>query len=116
MARLIGFSMPTLCIFNGHAIAGGYILGLCHDARIMNDNFGNICLSELKLGLPLPPPYQKVVSAKLPAAIANNLFFAIDIDKKDALKLDLIDSTYKNSEDLDTQIAAYVKRYAKMGA
>ena len=31
MARLLSFSMPTMCVFNGVAIAGGYIWGLCHD-------------------------------------------------------------------------------------
>ena len=36
MAHLLEFSMPTMCVFNGTAIAGGYIFGLCHDYRIMH--------------------------------------------------------------------------------
>ena len=47
MARLLEFPMPTMCIFNGTAWAGGLIWGLCHDTRIMNANVGNVCLSEL---------------------------------------------------------------------
>ena len=66
MARLLEFAMPTMCVFNGSAIAGGYIFGLCHDYRIMHETVGSgICLSELKLGLALPYPYMKVCAAKL---------------------------------------------------
>ena len=36
IARLLSFSMPTMCVFNGTAIAGGYIFGVSHDFRIMN--------------------------------------------------------------------------------
>ena len=59
MARVLSFSMPTMCVFNGTAIAGGYLFGLCHDFRIMKDS-ADICLSELKLTLALPPAYMKL--------------------------------------------------------
>ena len=36
LARLLEFPMPTVCIFNGDAYAGGLIWGLCHDFRIGN--------------------------------------------------------------------------------
>ena len=54
MARLMEFPMVTMCVFNGTAFAGGYFLGLVHDYRIMHETTGSICLTELKLGLPLP--------------------------------------------------------------
>ena len=31
MARLLELSIPSMCVFNGSAFAGGYILGVCHD-------------------------------------------------------------------------------------
>lgn len=34
--RLMMFSLPTMCVFNGNSIAGGYLLGLGFDFRIMN--------------------------------------------------------------------------------
>lgn len=36
MDRLICFPLPTLCVFNGNAMAAGYFIGVCHDMRIMN--------------------------------------------------------------------------------
>ena len=40
MDRLIRLSMPSLCVFNGNAMAGGYFMGLCHDFRLMNSQQG----------------------------------------------------------------------------
>jgi len=65
MAKLLEFPMPTMCIFNGNAFAGGYLLGLCYDTRIMNEAVGNICLTELKFGIALPLPMMLVCKAKL---------------------------------------------------
>ena len=100
MGRLVSFSMPTMCVFNGNAIAGGYILGLCHDYRIMHETNGYICLSEAKLGLPLAYPYSVVCAAKLDAMICNRLSMAIDVKQPEALKDKLIDSTYAGPKQL----------------
>jgi len=36
LARLMEFPLPTMCVFNGTAMAGGYFLGLAHDFRVMH--------------------------------------------------------------------------------
>ena len=79
MARLLEFSMPTMCVFNGTAIAGGYIFGLCHDYRIMHESRGSICLSELKIGFALPYPYMRVCAAKLDQGVCTRLVCAITV-------------------------------------
>lgn len=38
LARILTINIPSLCIFNGHAIAGGLMMGLAHDKIIMNGN------------------------------------------------------------------------------
>ena len=54
-SRIATFPMPTLCIINGHAFAGGLILALCHDFRIMvEDKRAKVKLSEIDLGIYLP--------------------------------------------------------------
>ena len=65
MARLTTLNIPSMCVLNGTAIAGGYWLSLSHDFRIMNAQVGEICLSELKLGLTIPYPYTRMLKAKL---------------------------------------------------
>lgn len=36
MARLLTLKVPSMCVLNGTAIAGGYWLGLSHDFQVMN--------------------------------------------------------------------------------
>ena len=100
MARLYEFPIPTMCVINGTAVAGGYFLSICHDFRIMHETRGNICLSELKLGLPIPAPYIEVITAKLEPEVVTKLSYAVTIKSPEALKDHLIDSTYTNQDDL----------------
>jgi len=116
MARVLEFSMPTLAIFNGNAIAGGLIWGLCHDSRIMNEKVGFMCLSELKLGIALPPPYMLVCRAKMTPVVCSKYSYAINADQKEGLKDGVIDDTYSSIEDLQKKIGAFTKRFAAMGA
>ena len=47
-----------MCVFNGHAMAGGLMIGLAHDFRIMTDNKKRVVsLSEMLFGLALPPAF-----------------------------------------------------------
>ena len=64
--RFMTLPVPTMAVINGHAYAGGLILALVHDFRVMAKGKGRICLSELALGLPLPPAYNAYCSATLP--------------------------------------------------
>ena len=65
LQKLIAVNVPTMCVMNGHAYAGGFLFGLCHDYRIMHKD-GRICLSEMLRGLPLPPAFSMIVSELLP--------------------------------------------------
>jgi enoyl-CoA hydratase/carnithine racemase len=45
---------PTVAAITGHAIAGGCILALCCDYRLITDGRKLIGLNEIKLGVPVP--------------------------------------------------------------
>ena len=51
--RFLRFSIPSLAVFNGNAMAGGYFMGICHDFRTMTLKHGRICLNEILFGRPL---------------------------------------------------------------
>ena len=77
--------MPTICVFNGKAIAAGFMLGLCHDRRVMHAQTGSICMSEIKSGTPFSMPVMEVCAAKLTAATCAKLAFGVTFDQKEAL-------------------------------
>ncbi|KAK1677839.1 hypothetical protein QYE76_038687 [Lolium multiflorum] len=54
-ADLLALPMPTVAAVTGHASAGGFLLALCHDYRVMRADRGVLYMSEVDLGLPLPP-------------------------------------------------------------
>ena len=45
---------PVVAAINGHAIAGGCVLALCADHRIMANDGGRIGVTELLVGVPFP--------------------------------------------------------------
>lgn len=53
---LLSFPKPTIAAITGHAIAGGCILTLCCDYRIIAEGRKLMGLNEVKLGVPVPYP------------------------------------------------------------
>ena len=51
---LFTYSKPTLAAMPGHAIAGGCILALCCDYRVIAEGRKLMGLNEIKLGVPVP--------------------------------------------------------------
>ena len=48
--RLSTYPMPTVALMNGHTFAGGLIIAMHHDYRIMNPSKGYACMSLSSLG------------------------------------------------------------------
>jgi enoyl-CoA hydratase len=68
MERLRGFSKPLVAAVNGHAIAGGGVMALATDYRLMSDGEGRIGVPELRVGVPFPGAALEIVQAAVPAA------------------------------------------------
>lgn len=71
-ARIMTFPMATAAAVNGHAFAGGGMLALAHDYRIMRADRGFFCLPEIDLGLPLSAQMTALIQARLAAAAAHD--------------------------------------------
>jgi enoyl-CoA hydratase len=116
MARVFACAKPVVAAVNGHAIAGGCVLALQCDYRVMADGDGKIGLSETQLGLGLVPgivePLRLAVppSSLVPIAYAGRLFLS-----HEALELGLVDEVTADAEERATARAADLAKLPPLG-
>lgn len=65
-ARMLSFPATTVAAINGHAFAGGGMLALAHDFRVMRADRGYFCLPEIDLGMPLTEGMTALIQSKIP--------------------------------------------------
>lgn len=70
-ARVLTFPMVTVAAVGGHAFAGGGMLALAHDFRVMRADRGYFCLPEVDLDLPLHPGMTALIQARLAVQTAH---------------------------------------------
>jgi enoyl-CoA hydratase len=73
-----GFPRPVVAAVNGHAIAGGLILALCADMRIVGPD-GSFGVTEVKVGIPYPVAAMAVVRAELAPPVARRLVLTAEL-------------------------------------
>src|SRR5262245_17875197 len=66
MRRVLECPLPVVAAVNGHAIAGGCVLALQCDVRLMADGPGRIGLNEVQLGIGLPASVIEPLRLQLP--------------------------------------------------
>jgi enoyl-CoA hydratase len=82
---------PVVGAITGHAIAGGLVLALCTDIRVVS-TAGRYGLTEIKVGVPYPQAAIGVVAAELSPQAARALAFGNElIDSAEALRLGVFD-------------------------
>ncbi len=90
LAKMMRLSMPSICMINGHAYAGALIFALCHDFRIMREKSGKLCLSEINIGVTLPPAYADIVKQLIPKQLLREMIMGRACQIPEALKHNLI--------------------------
>ncbi len=105
-ARILAFPRITVAAINGHAFAGGGMLALAHDFRVMRSDRGYFCLPESDLRLPLQPGMTALIAARLPAQTAHD---AIMTGRRyggaDALARGIVDHAVADADVLPRAIA-----------
>lgn len=71
--RFLTYPMPTVALVNGHAFAGGLMLAMYHDYRVMNPSRGFVCLNELDFGAPLQPAMSSIFRQKVRPEVYRTL-------------------------------------------
>ncbi len=92
MRRVLAFPRATVAAINGHAYAGGCVLGLMCDVRVMAAGPAQIGLDEIQLGIGLP----SIVIEPLRVRVAPALHGIVALEGRtflpdDALRIGLVD-------------------------
>lgn len=72
-ARLLELSVPTVAAIQGHAFAGGALLALAHDHRIMREDRGYFCLPEIDGQIAFTSGLTDLVKARLAPQVAHEV-------------------------------------------
>jgi enoyl-CoA hydratase len=94
---------PTVAAVNGHAIAGGCVLALACDLRLMSG--GRIGLTELAVGVPFPTAALEVVRHALGSRAGQVLLGAQTAEPERALALGMVDQLTEPGELLPRALA-----------
>ncbi|KAF9532574.1 ClpP/crotonase-like domain-containing protein [Crepidotus variabilis] len=68
LKRLLVFPIPTIAAINGHCYAGGLMLSLACDYRVMTDGTSRnawLCMNEVHFGAPWPHSFAAILRAKI---------------------------------------------------
>jgi enoyl-CoA hydratase/carnithine racemase len=100
------FPRPVVTAVNGHAIAGGLILALCGDWRVVGSE-GSFGLTEVNVGVPYPPAAIAIVRSELSPPAARRLALGGQlIDSQAACDEGLFDERVEDAELLERAVEA----------
>jgi enoyl-CoA hydratase len=92
LRTLFAFPRPIVAAVNGHAIAGGCIIALACDARLMAEGPGRIGVPELLVGVPFPAAALEVVRFAVPGVNLQSLVYTgRTLTPQSALSAGLVD-------------------------
>lgn len=70
IGRLLVFPAYTVAAINGHAFAGGALISLSLDYRVMREDRGYWCMNEAEIGLALDERLWSILTNRVPRATA----------------------------------------------
>lgn len=92
MQGLCASSIPVIAALTGHAPAGGCVLGLCCDQRVMAEGAFKIGLNEVQVGVRVPRPIYAVALHAVGMRQAERLCTTAQLlDTSEALRIGLVD-------------------------
>lgn len=105
LARMLALPVPSVAAVQGHAFAGGAMLALAHDFRVMRVDRGFFCLPEVDLHIPFTPGMTALIQAKLTPKTAHE---AMTTGRRyrgpDALAAAIIDATADEGKVVDAAL------------
>ena len=93
-SRLLTFPTATVAAMNGHSFAGGGMLALACDHRVMRDDRGFFCLPEVDINIPFTKGMSLLVQSRLTPAVARDVMMTgRRYTAEEALASGIVDAT-----------------------
>mmetsp|Transcript_16108 Transcript_16108/g.45584 ORF Transcript_16108/g.45584 Transcript_16108/m.45584 type:complete len:242 (+) Transcript_16108:837-1562(+) len=113
--RLLVYPVPVVAAIRGHAIAGGWLLALCADYRVMDTGDGRAWMPEVDMGFPLTAPFMGLLKDKLdPRLAARMLLEGSRFSAGELAEFRAVDATAA-PEDVEREAMALATRLAPKG-
>ncbi|WVO17729.1 hypothetical protein L204_105427 [Cryptococcus depauperatus] len=117
MWRLLTFPLLTVAAINGHVFAGGMILALCCDYRIMTSGIGFMCMSELTFGAPLPHSFSSMLVSRIPhPQHLRDTLLARRWTQKELINIGLIDEVVEQQQVISRAVEYGAKEGIKVAS
>lgn len=101
-SELYTFPKPTVAALTGHAIAGGCILALCCDSRVIAGGRKLMGLNEIKLGVPVPYLIDRILRSLNGDRVARLVMEGGEFFPPDRLlEMGMVDQVASQSEVVD---------------
>jgi Delta3-Delta2-enoyl-CoA isomerase len=108
--KLYGAKFVTATAVNGHAIAGGCVLALCCDHRVMLPNT-TIGLNEIKIGMNVPDWIRGMYRNVLPAHADKALKLGTVFNTQKALQVGLVDEIAADKAEALAKCEAFIQKH-----
>ena len=106
LQKFLKLPMPTIAAINGHAYAGGMVLAMSHDFRIMRSDRGFLCMNEVILPSPIPAGMMSIMKNKIgnKNLLRDIVLAARKFPAKEAMENGLVDGIAEQSDLLGTAL------------
>ena len=114
--RVLALPVPSVAAIQGHAFAGGGMLALAHDFRVMRADRGFFCLPEVDINIPFSRGMSGLIQGRLSKKTAHE---AMTTGKRygggDALSAGIVDAIANADDVLSSAIEIAAPLAAKAG-
>lgn len=109
MLRLFTYPIPTIAAVSGHAIAGGCIMAMACDYRIIQNGDYRIQMNEIRNNMAVPKWMSMIASHAIPShRMTEFILHARAYSPEEAYKLEFIHELYEDADQLKSAVDAKI--------
>jgi Delta3-Delta2-enoyl-CoA isomerase len=117
LAKFLIAPLPTVAAVQGHCFAGGAMLALAHDWRVMRADRGYFCLPEADINIPFTPGMSSLIQSKLTPAVATaTMVGAKRIGGEEAAAARIVDAAVPEDQVLARAVELAATHAPKLGS